>query len=360
MMHANSLKLVGCAAMAIGVEPMLAFGLIGLGAAAYSPAKYGLVTELVTPRQLVAANGWIEVSTVCAVIFGTVLGGALVSATPWPIAGSLREAMALVADWVPGPLARTSRLLPGLLMVLGLYAAAAMLNAGIPDSGARYPKAGNIKRMWRQFFRANATLWRDPQARVSLAMTTLFWGVGASLQFLVLRWAQAGLGLALDQAAYLQGVTALGVVIGAALAGRFVALNRAENVLPLGVAIGLVVPVMAYVDGIVGAVTVLVVLGAMTGFFVVPMNALLQHRGHRLLSAGRSIAVQNFNENLSVLMVVGLYSVLLAGELPVGRLIWAYGLVITGIAGVIVFSHRRWSGGDGVVAPGNPVGGDSG
>jgi LPLT family lysophospholipid transporter-like MFS transporter len=195
-----------------------------------------------------------------------------------------------------------------------------------------------------EFWRSHCTLWGDALGRVTLSVTTLFWGVGATLQFLVLRWAQEHLGLGLDQAAYLQGVTALGVTVGAVAAGRLVPLARATSVLPMGILMGLLMPLMVAVDSVPMAAALLMVVGALAGFFVVPMNALLQHRGCTLLSAGRSIAVQNFNENASVLLMLALYSALVALQLPLAALLWGFGLAIAAIVALVARGHRRRQG----------------
>jgi MFS transporter, LPLT family, lysophospholipid transporter len=304
----NGVKVLGVLALLVGLHPVAAFVVVGFGAAAYAPAKYGLVTELVTPQQLVAANGWLEVTVVCAVLLGTVLGGVLVSPLLEPL-------------WEHG--------LSDLHLLLAVYALASLLNLGIPDSGARYAaRSIHPLALLRDFRDANATLWRDPLGGLSLAATTLFWGAGATLQFIVLRWAQDHLGLPLHQASYLQAAVAVGVVAGAAAAGRFVALADARRMLAFGVALGLMLPVVASTRSLWLAVPLLVVAGAVGGLMVVPLNALLQHRGCVLLTAGRSIAVQGFNENASILVMLGLYAALVAVDLPIVPLMWGFGLAL--------------------------------
>jgi MFS family permease len=327
MMAMNALKVLGVAALLAGLHPLLAFCIIGVGAAAYAPAKYGLVTELVPPRRLVAANGWIEVSTVCAILLGAVLGGLLVS--PW--------AAELFRSLAPGLAAldvATAVLLAG-------YALAALLNLGIPDSGARYRRAHRAPRaLWRSFWRAQRRLWGDAEGGLSMAATTLFWGAAAVLQFAVLRWAVARLDLALDQAAYLQAAVAVGIVVGAVIAARVVPLSRASRVLPLGVLMGLFVPLVAWVESWQAALPLLALVGALGGALVVPLNALLQHRGHVLLSAGRSIAVQNFNENLSMLVMLAAYAALLALDVDIRAVMAALGLLVALCTGVLAWRAR--------------------
>ncbi len=331
MMAMNALKVVGVAALLAGLNPLAAFVIIGIGAAAYAPAKYGLVTEMVPPRQLVAANGWIEVSTVCAILLGAVLGGLLVSpwtaawagafaARHWPDQGALQVAAALL---------------------LGAYALAALLNLGIPGSGARYRRAHRAPlALWRAFWRAQRRLWADAEGGLSMAVTTLFWGVAAVLQFAVLRWAGEHLGLPLDQAAYLQAVVAVGIVAGAALAARHVALAAAVRVLPLGIVMGVLVPLVSLVQDWPWALPLLAAVGALGGALVVPLNALLQHRGHVLLSAGRSIAVQNFNENLSVLLMLAAYAGLLKAGVDIRSLMAGLGALVAAVVGALVWRGR--------------------
>lgn len=328
----NGVKIAGVVALLLGMHPVLAYGIVGLGAAAYAPAKYGLVTEMARPQQLVAANGWIEASVVCAALLGTVLGGLLVSDLLGTFMGDFLGDLALEL----GASARlqawggtSSALALSLLVLLVVYGLASWLNIGIPDSGARYPATGSHPAVLvRSFLRANRTLWRDGEGGLSLAVTTLFWGVAATLQFAVLRWAGDVLGLSLDQAAYLQAGVAVGVIAGAGFAGRCIGLARATRVLPTGVALGLLLPAVASCSSLVFALPLLMVTGALGGILVVPMNALLQHRGYQLLSAGQSIAVQGFNENLGVLCMLAVYAALLAWDVPIVELLWALGLAI--------------------------------
>lgn len=332
----NIVKFTGVAMLLAGANPLLAFAVVGFGAAAYAPAKYGLVTEMVGPRQLVAANGWIEVSVVCAALLGTVLGGLLV-------ADGLRTSQASVAlgQWLAlQPHAPASSLQLSMLALLAAYLVSAAMNACVPGSGARYaPTRIHALALVRDFHRANRTLWCDRDGGLSLAITTIFWGVGATLQFAVLKWATEVLGLSLERAAYLQAAVAVGVIAGAAMAGQRVRLSRAKRVLPAGVVLGLCMPVVASVDTLWLAVPLLALVGAVGGILVVPLNALLQHRGYTLLSAGRSIAVQGFNENLSVLAMLAGYAALVAMDVPIVPLMWGLGLLVA--AGIALLMRRE-------------------
>ena len=318
MFITNSIKVVGCLLMFFTVHPLLAYAIVGFGAAAYSPAKYGILTELLPPEKLVAANGWIEGTTVGSIILGTVLGGALISPT---------VSSALLAVDIPHfDTGIDTPAESAILIIAVFYVIAAAFNLKIPDTGARYPhQQRNPIKLVSEFLHCNATLWRDKLGQISLAVTTLFWGAGATLQFIVLDWAKSALGMPLNKAAILQGVVAVGIALGAVLAARFIPLKGSLRVLPVGVAMGVLVPVMTIVSSEMAAYPVLVLVGAMAGFFVVPMNALLQHRGHVLMSAGHSIAVQNFNENLNILLMLALYALMIRANFDINTIIVLFG-----------------------------------
>jgi len=317
MFYTNAIKVVGCAMMFASIHPLLAYAVVGLGAAAYSPAKYGILTELLPPSKLVAANGWIEGTTVGSIILGTVVGGALISPSVSTV---------IVGLGIPGVYSPAT----GAIVVIGfVYLLAALINLRIPDTGARYQKQHTDPILLiREFWHCNMTLWRYKLGQISLAVTTLFWGAGAVLQFIVLEWAKQQLGLPLNRAAILQGVVALGIAVGAMLAARFVTLRRSPRVIPLGIAMGVLVPSMTLVTSLPASYPLLILVGGLAGFFVVPMNALLQHRGHVLMSAGHSIAVQNFNENLNVLTMLGIYALLLKFELHINSIILLFGAFV--------------------------------
>ena len=333
MVVVNLLKILAIALMACGLDPVLAITLAGFGAAGYAPAKYGLITELLPAKDLVKANGFFEGATVCAVIFGTVVGGALVS--PW---FSGLPAPAWVLDL---PVSNSAYLL-SMLALMALNVAPVVLSLFIADNGTRYEQ--HSFHPWilvQRFVKENVVLWRDTLGGLSMSVTTLLWGVGATLQLIVLRWAQEALHLPLAQAAYLQGVTAFGVIAGAALASRMVSLEKTSKLLPLGVLLGLSIPLLLLVSTVVQAVCLLILVGAMAGFFVVPMNALLQHRGATLLTAGRSIAVQGFNENAGMLVVLCIYALVTALELSLGMLVLGFGVLVSFAMLGIWWRHRK-------------------
>ncbi|MDR3369576.1 lysophospholipid transporter LplT [Rhodoferax sp.] len=333
MLAANILKVCAVVSMMVGADPWLVMVVAGLGAAIYAPAKYGLITELLPPGDLVRANGFVETVTVCAVILGTAMGGLLIS----PV----------MPVWVlPGPLsgAQPTALLAGMVALVSMHLLATLLSIGVADSGARYAKHSiHPAELFQRFFRDNARLWMDQVGALSMAVTTLLWAVAATLQLIVLRWANEALKLGLDQAAYLQVVTAIGVIFGAVLASRYVRLEQVTKLLPVGVLIGILIPFMLAVKGVFGAVTLLIAVGVLAGFFVVPMNALLQYRGCQLLTAGRSIAVQGFNENAGMLLMLATYALGSALHASLAAMVWVLaGMMSIGMTVIyIVFKMSK-------------------
>jgi len=333
MLITNGIKIVGCSLMLFTLHPLVAYALVGLGAAAYSPAKYGILTELLPSRQLVIANGWIEGTTVTSIILGYVLGGLLISG---PISGTL---LAIDVPRIETGINTPPQAAIAVIMIC--YAVAAIFNWYIPDTGvAHRAPSKNPLFLIREFSHCCALLWRDKLGQISLATTTLFWGAGATLQFIVIDWAASHLCYDLSRAAFMQGVVAVGIALGAVLAAKFVALRNAVKVLPLGVMMGLGVISMTYVYSLQPAVLIMTLVGAFAGFFVVPMNALLQHRGHVLMGAGHSIAVQNFNENIGVLVMLTLYGLLLFFGASTNTVIVLFGLFVAGTMVLVMWRHR--------------------
>ena len=334
MFVANTIKICGCIMMLWGIDPLIAYAVVGLGAAAYSPAKYGILTEYLPHRQLVIANGWIEGLTVASILLGTVLGGILIHA---------RVSGVLLHFDFPGmdtPIDTPAE--AAIAVIVIVYAIAAVFNLHIPRTGvALKPLPPHPLETLKDFSRCVVHLWRDRLGQISLAVTTLFWGAGACLQFIVIEWARTALNFDLSRAAMLQGVSAFGIAIGAVLASFWIALDRSVRVIPLGIAMGLVVIVMNFVTQIWIAVVLMVLIGVLAGFFVVPMNALLQHRGHHLVGAGRSIAVQNFNENTSILMMIAVYSMLLSVGHNIFLVITFFGLFVSGTMAFVQWWYWR-------------------
>jgi len=351
MLITNGIKFGGGMLMLVGTHPLLAYAVVGFGAAAYSPAKYGIITEMLPAERLVAANGWIEGLTVASIILGFLLGGVLVS----PSVGA-----ALLAVDVPYIETNIDKVGEAAIAVIAaIYALAAVINFWIPDTQVRYPRQEHTPwRLMSDFGNCMATLWRDPLGQISLAVTTLFWGVGATLQFIVLRWSAEVLSMDLSHGALLQALTALGIAVGAVLAATRVSLKRSLSVLPVGIAMGISVASLSLLDfgalthagfplagttiswALVAASAVLLMIGAMAGYFVVPMNALLQHRGYVLLSAGHSIAVQNFNENLGILVMVGIYSLLLVAGMSPASTMMMFGIFVSVAMALVMLKHR--------------------
>ncbi len=332
MFITNLIKIAGCALMFADVHPLVAYGVVGLGAAAYSPAKYGILTELLPPERLVAANGWIEGLTVSSIVLGTMLGGALVN--PVISERMLGFDFPLISTGIDTPAEAA------LMIIMVIYVAASLFNLNIPDTGARYQhQERSPLKLISDFAHCCSVLWKDRLGQISLAVTTLFWGAGATLQFIVLKWAEHALQMPLDEAAVLQGVVAVGIAIGAVAAAGFVPLKKSLSVMPLGIAMGIAVMAMTLVSSVWVAYPLLIFIGALAGFFVVPMNALLQHRGHVLMSAGHSIAVQNFNENLSVLSMLVLYAVMIWMDMSVNTVIIIFGAFVAAIMLLIMRRH---------------------
>lgn len=330
MFISNAIKVAGCLLMLVGVHPLLAYTLVGLGAAAYSPAKYGILTELLPPSQLVKANGWIEGLTIASIILGVLLGGQLVS--PWISAR-------LLALDLPGIHHAAEAAIAALVVV---YALAAWFNTRIPLTGVTpRPMPTNPLALLPDFWRCNSRLWRDRLGQISLATTTLFWGVSGNLRYIVLAWAGAALGYGTTQASSLVGVVAIGTAVGAVVASMRMRLDQATRVMPLGIAMGVLVILMNFIDNVWVAAPFLVLLGGLGGFLVVPMNALLQHRGHNLMGAGRSIAVQNFNEQACILTLGALYSFSTGMGWSAFAAITAFGVLVAGCMALIALWHRH-------------------
>ncbi len=334
MFVSNSIKIVGCLLMLFNANPLAAYALVGLGAAAYSPAKYGILTEYLPPNKLVIANGWIEGLTVGSIILGTVLGGVLISAR---VSGQLLAFDIPTIDTGIDTPAEAA-----MAVIVFVYALAAIFNLYVPRTSVSLkPLPAYPMETIRDFVLCGRRLWTDRLGQISLAVTTLFWGAGATLQFIVIEWARAALGFNLSRASMLQGVVAFGIALGAVLASVRVSLDRAVNVIPLGIGMGLIVIGMIFVHDLRLAIPLMILIGALAGFFVVPMNALLQHRGHNLMGAGRSIAVQNFNENTSILIMIAAYSALLEAGLSIYAVITLYGLFVAGSMTLVQLWYRR-------------------
>jgi MFS family permease len=328
MLISNTVKIGGCALMFFSVHPLIAYAVVGLGAAAYSPAKYGILTEYLPHRLLVVANGWIEGLTVAAIILGVVIGGTLIE--PGVAARLLAFELPLLDTAAEAAVA----------LIALLYVLAAIFNLYVPDTGVRHqPLKKNPLYLLHEFNHCLALLWRDRLGQISLAVTTLFWGAGATLQFIVIQWAAEALNFDLSQSSMLQGVVAIGVAVGAVLAARFITLRKSVRVIPLGIVMGIVVMLMNLAHHLWLAVPLLILIGALSGFFVVPMNALLQHRGHILMGAGHSIAVQNFNENLSILVMTGLYYLMIRYDLSSHWVLTLFGLFVSGLMCLIRLRH---------------------
>jgi MFS transporter, LPLT family, lysophospholipid transporter len=334
MLISNGIKMVGCLMMLFGISPLVSYAVVGLGAAAYSPAKYGILTELLPSSQLVKANGWIEGLTILSIILGVVLGGQLV--------GDSLSSHLLALD-LPG-LDTSIDTAPeaAILIMVFIYLLAALLNMRIPRTDAPLqPLPRSVGKLVSDFRACNKRLWRDKLGQIALATTTLFWGVSSNMRVIVFTWAAAALGYSTTDASSLVGVVAIGTAVGAVMASAYMRLDQATRVIPLGIGMGLLVIALNAITHVWWAVPCLILLGAMGGFLVVPMNALLQHRGHNLMGAGRSIAVQNFNEQTCILLLGAFYAAMTSYGLTAFVAITVIGLVVAGVMALIGQYHRR-------------------
>ena len=331
MLMSNSIKVIGCLMMLFGSHPLMAYAIVGLGAAAYSPAKYGILTELLPASQLVKANGWIEGLTIASIILGVLLGGQLVGVV---VSSSLLAINFPIIDTGVDTPAEAA-----ISCLIFIYILAAWFNTRIPHTGVEMrPMPHNKLQLLPDFWRCNSALWHDKLGQISLATTTLFWGVSGNLRYIVLAWSAAALGYSTTQASSLVGVVAIGTAIGAVLASMRMRLDQATSVMPLGIAMGVLVILMNFIDNVWVAAPFLILLGGLGGFLVVPMNALLQHRGHNLMGAGRSIAVQNFNEQACILALGAGYSLSTGLGLSAFAAITGFGVLVAGFMWVI----QRW------------------
>jgi MFS family permease len=331
MFVSNAIKVVGCLMMLFGLHPLLSYAIVGLGAAAYSPAKYGILTELLPPSQLVKANGWIEGLTIASIILGILLGGQLV--------GAAVSSRILSFDFPLIDTGLDTAPEAAIFLLIFVYALAAWFNTRIPRTGVEMrPIPKNALELVPDFWSCNSRLWRDKLGQISLATTTLFWGVSGNLRYIILAWSAAALGYSTTQASSLTGVVALGTALGAVLASMRMKLDKATTVMPLGILMGLLVIAMNFIDNVWVAAPFLILLGALGGYLVVPMNALLQHRGHNLMGAGRSIAVQNFNEQACILGLGAFYSLSAGLGMSAFGAITAFGVVVAGVMWII----QRW------------------
>ena len=316
MMFANGLKLLGAASICFGFNPFIGYTLVGIGAAAYSPAKYGILGELTTGDKLVKANGLMESSTIAAILLGSVAGGVL-------------------ADW---------HVLAALGVCAVVYGGAVVANLFIPKLPVARPgQSWRVKPMTGSFFNACRVLWRNGETRFSLMGTSMFWGAGVTLRFLLVLWVPVALGIT-DNATptYLNAMVAIGIVVGAGAAAKLVTLETVARCMPAGILIGVVVLIFSLQHALLPAYALLILIGILGGFFVVPLNALLQERGKQTVGAGNAIAVQNLGENLAMLLMLGLYSLAVKVGVPVvGIGVGFGGLFAIAIAALWLWQRRR-------------------
>lgn len=333
MLISNGIKMLGCAAMLLGVHPLLAYGFAGFGAAMYSPAKYGILTEYLPPHRLIWANAWMEGLTVAAVILGAVVGGFLIGHTLESTIVSHLNAMEFNAG-----IDTAAEF--AVLVIFAVYGLAMVFNLYIPKLPIEHKLEGrSLKFFLAEFWDCFKQLWQDPLGQVSLAVTSLFWGAGTTLRFIILAWAAVALQMDLEKATQLTAVVAIGLALGSVAAAKAVPLEHAVKVLPMGIVMGLAVVCMVFVTHVWVAVLMLLLIGALAGSFVIPMNALLQHRGHQMMGSGHSIALQNFNENLCILLMLGAYALMVDAALPIHAIVVIVGLFVSATMAWLLKKH---------------------
>ncbi len=313
MLASNALKFAGTLGICLGVNPFVSYGLVGVGAAVYSPAKYGILSQLTSPRHLVKANSLMESCTIAAILIGAIAGGAL-------------------ADW---------NVRASLAIVAACYATAAAANLLIPKlPPAHRLAAHSLGAILRDFRAAVAGLLSLSEARFSILGTGLFWGAGSTMRFLLIAWVPVALGVANNRTpAYLNAVVAVGVVVGAGLAAKYVTLAKVDRALGGGILLGLAVCAIAATTSLPLACAVLLLVGIGGGFFVVPLNALLQEKGQETVGAGHAVAVQNLAENTAMLLMIGAYILLERSGISVTSIAGGFGVLFS-FAIAALWTHR--------------------
>ncbi len=315
MFMANTVKLLGTVFILAGGHTLVGYLVVGVGAAMYSPAKYGILGQMVLPDQLVRANGMLEGSTIAAILLGVVAGGWLAD-----------HAMSYA-----------------LLAVVGTYLLAALINLLIPRLAPEHPlEKINPLTMVGEFGRALVQLARDRDTRFSLIGTSVFWGSGATLRLLLFAWVPVALGVSNNETpSMLMGALSVGIVFGAVLAGALVHLHNINRALLGGVLLGPLVLLLNGITQIPHAALAMALVGICGGFFVIPLNALLQKRGHELVGVGHALAIQNFWDNLGMLLLVGLYmGSSKAGMSVEGSVALFGGVIMVGLTSLAVWRRR--------------------
>ena len=335
MFISNTIKIIGCLAMLFGMHPLIAYGFVGIGAAMYSPAKYGILTECLPTDRLIWANGWMEGLTVGAIILGAIVGGFLIGHRV-----ELQVVQQLGTLNFNGGIDTAPEF--AIFIILGLYLIAALLNCFIPKLPIEHSLSKRTP--WFllvDFGKSFLSLWKDPLGQLSLSVTSLFWGAGTSLRFIILAWSAVALKFDLEQATQLTAMVAVGLALGSVIAAKAVPLGHAVKVLPLGIIMGLVVLSMVIVTDWRVSIFMLILVGILAGSFLIPMNALLQYRGHQLMGSGHSIAVQNFNENISILFMLGVYALMIQAGFSINTIVVVFGLFISVTMGLLTKKHRK-------------------
>jgi len=313
MLWANAVKLAGALAMCFKVNPFLSYAVVGVGAAAYSPAKYGILADLVPPTMLVKANSLLESATIVAILLGAVAGGTL---TDWSITGAL-------------------------IIIAACYAAAMLGTLLIPNlKAARAHADFAFTASIKNFATQTASLLKARDLRAALVGTGVFWGAGAALRFLLIAWVPAVLHIeGTSMPGYLTGMVAAGIAAGAVLAGRFVKLESAYYAVYAGILLGAGVSLLPLVKGLPTAFALMAFVGTCSGFLVVPLDALLQHHGNKSGGIGSTIAIQNLFENLCMLALMSAYTGAMYAGVHINIIALGIGVMIALSMGTLLVGH---------------------
>jgi LPLT family lysophospholipid transporter-like MFS transporter len=295
LMAANLLKACGAVLLLLNVEPLIAYAIVGSGAAIYSPAKYGVLPELVNHDALVKANSWIEGSTILAILLGMVIGATVADA-------SIQNA---------------------LIGTIGLFLLSAYITTFLNSKSVKIaPQCG--------FFSQISQFLILPRARFVILGGALFWASAATLRVILVAWSPLVLELhSATEIAQLTLFLAVGIIIGSAIVPRLIPLEHLQRARFAAYGMALLIITLSFTDTIWAARGVLLLIGMMGGMFIVPINAALQELGKQSIGSGRAIALQGFFQNIAMLFAVGSYSFAAAQQIsPIFAMLCLGGLLL--------------------------------
>lgn len=291
LVNANLVKVLGAGLMIISVEPLIAYAVVGIGAAMYSPAKYGVLPELVSEEELVKANGWVEGATILAILAGPIIGAKVanqsISAALW--------------------------------MVVALYVVSMLIATRIGP--LRVIKSHKTK-LIHEFTQICKTLLGNRRARFALVGSALFWGSAAVSRVTLIAWVPAVLFISdTDKIAELTAFTGVGIIVGSVIATKLFHLDDLRKARYAAYALGIFTIVLSQMSSVLTTQVALFFVGVAGGLFIVPINAVLQDIGHKTVGAGGTVAAQNFFNNFTMLVASIIYTIAAAmGALPVATM----------------------------------------